>query len=108
MITLFNFKHTCAWDSRDDKIVGSGGLCLWCRDHTTWLDICFETYICSEECERAVCDDMARCAREADEAMAEADLIAAAEDSERLWGAVANGDPVQRDDGSPALQPQDT
>jgi hypothetical protein len=35
------------------KCLGTGSPCWHCRELTTWVDINFEAYLCSEECERA-------------------------------------------------------
>ena len=36
------------------------GKCFMCQAETSWVDLCFEAALCSQECEQAAYDDIAR------------------------------------------------
>ena len=36
------------------------GKCFMCQAETNWVDLCFEAHLCSEECEQAAYEDIAR------------------------------------------------
>jgi endogenous inhibitor of DNA gyrase (YacG/DUF329 family) len=44
----------CLWRS------GVISKCFMCGKRTAWVDLCFEAPLCSEECEKAAFEDIAR------------------------------------------------
>lgn len=44
------------------------GKCFMCDKRTSWLDLCFEGRLCSEECEEEVFNDIDRRSRQQDAA----------------------------------------
>jgi hypothetical protein len=36
------------------------GKCFMCQERTSWIDLCFEGHLCSEGCEKAAYEDIAR------------------------------------------------
>ena len=47
---------------RDDVVIGlgEGGKCIHCGDITPYIDIDAETYVCSDECQRAYYSELSR------------------------------------------------
>lgn len=49
-------------DQEIDSRLKSGviGKCFMCQKRTSWIGLCFEAHLCSEECEVAAFEDMDR------------------------------------------------
>lgn len=41
----------------DVLLVGTPGPCAVCGKETRFIDICWEAHICSDECEKELCDE---------------------------------------------------
>lgn len=59
MIYAEKYPNAKPKDYLDDDmlIVGTSGPCAVCGRETQFIDICWEAHICSEECEKELCDE---------------------------------------------------
>ena len=50
------------------------GKCFMCYRRTSWIDLCFEAHLCSEECLQEAFIDIARRTQEADRSLTKVDF----------------------------------